>query len=133
MVCVDYTLYQNTSLNCNNSRFCFRQWRPCDVQNRSSRRNHLDQIGINLFNFSFNHSINEIRNLAGDNVTLVGNVPPRDIMANGKDQDVRDTVREILNSLQDKRRLILSCGGGMIQDTSTENIQTFLETALENS
>ena len=32
-------------------------------------------MGVNLFNFSFNHSLGEIRELAGDDVVLLGNIP----------------------------------------------------------
>ena len=36
-----------------------------------------------MFNFSFEHSLGEIRELAGNEVVLVGNIPPRDVLAGG--------------------------------------------------
>ncbi|HOE25102.1 MAG TPA: uroporphyrinogen decarboxylase family protein, partial [Bacteroidales bacterium] len=53
---------------------------------------YLKETGINLFNFSFNHSITEMRKLAGDGIILLGNLPPRDILAKGTPADVEAGV-----------------------------------------
>lgn len=74
---------------------------------------HLAGIGINLFNFSHEHPINEMQTLTGDQVTLLGNIPPRDVLAAGTPGEVAASVQAILDSLDDTRRVILSCGGGM--------------------
>jgi len=94
---------------------------------------YLKEIGINLFNFSFNHKIDEIRQLAGDSVTLLGNLPPRDVLAMGKPADVEAGVKSMMASVSDRKRIIWSCGGGMPPDASTENICTFVKTVRENS
>jgi uroporphyrinogen decarboxylase len=90
---------------------------------------HLAELGVNLFNFSHTHPIAEMRKLAGPDVTLLGNIPPRDVLASGTPDDVAASVEELLNSLDDKKRVILSCGGGMPPGVSTENIKAFLKTA----
>ncbi len=90
---------------------------------------HLHDIGVNLFNFSHEHPINEMRRLTGDTVTLLGNIPPRDVLAQGTPDGVRDAVRTLVDTLEDRRRVILSCGGGMPPNVSTENIQAFIEAA----
>jgi uroporphyrinogen decarboxylase len=87
---------------------------------------YLAQIGVNLFNFAFEHSLGEMRQRAGDTVTLLGNIPPRDVLAQGTPEEVAAGVRDALESLDDRRRIILSCGGGMPPDVPTENIQAFL-------
>ncbi|HDP35889.1 MAG TPA: uroporphyrinogen decarboxylase [Candidatus Hydrogenedentes bacterium] len=87
---------------------------------------HLADIGVNLFNFSHEHAMNEMRKHAGDAVTLLGNIPPRDVMAQGAPDAVRDRVSQLLRELDDPRRVILSCGGGMPPGVSTENIRAFL-------
>ena len=89
----------------------------------------LAEIGINIFNFSFNHSLAQMRQLCGESVALLGNLPPRDVMALGTPDDVRRGVRAMLEPLADKRGLILSVGGGMSPKTPTANIEAFLETA----
>lgn len=88
---------------------------------------HLSEMNVNIFNFSFNHSLNEIRQLGGESVVLLGNIPPRDVMAQGTPDDVRNSVAASLASINDKRRLILSCGGGMPPNSSTANVEAFCE------
>ena len=92
---------------------------------------YLKEIGVNLFNFSFNHSINEIRLLAGDSVTLLGNIPPRDVLAIGSPDDVRAGVSKMIKTCNDHSRIIWSCGGGMAPDTPTRNIREFIQAVKE--
>jgi uroporphyrinogen-III decarboxylase len=87
---------------------------------------HLTEIGVNLFNFSFQHSLTEMKELTNNTVTLLGNIPTRDVLAAGTPEDVHNSVKEALESVSDKSRIILSCGGGMPQDVSTENIEAFI-------
>jgi uroporphyrinogen-III decarboxylase len=86
---------------------------------------HLAEMGCNLFNFSFEHGLDEIRTLAGDSVTLLGNIPPRDVMAQGTPAHVTRSVTEALASLDDRHRIILSCGGGTPPGVPTENFDAF--------
>ncbi|MEA3367294.1 MAG: uroporphyrinogen decarboxylase family protein [Planctomycetota bacterium] len=90
---------------------------------------HLAQVGVNLFNFSHEHSLAEMKEWTGRQVALVGNIPPRDVLASGTPDDVRDAVRAALDGVEDTTRLILSCGGGMPPGAGTENIEAFVEAA----
>jgi uroporphyrinogen-III decarboxylase len=92
---------------------------------------YLKEIGVNLFNFSFNHSINEIRSLAGNSITLLGNIPPRDILAMGSPADVHCSVSNMISTCEDHSRIIWSCGGGMAPDTPSENIRAFIKAVKE--
>ena len=94
---------------------------------------YLKEIGINLFNFSFSHPIDEMRRLAGDSVTLLGNLPPRDVLAMGTPADVEAGVISMMRSVSDGKRIIWSCGGGMPPDASTENLRTFITTVRNYS
>jgi len=87
---------------------------------------YLKEMGINLFNFSFEHSLTEMRKLAGPEITLLGNLPPRDIMAAGTPEQVYEEAKKMYNSIEDKRRIIWSVGGGMPQGVSSENIRAFV-------
>jgi len=89
----------------------------------------LPETGVNLFNFSFQHTLAEMKELTNDTVTLLGNIPTRDVLAAGSPDDVRSSVKAALDSVEDKSRIILSCGGGMPPDVSTENIEAFLSAA----
>ena len=86
---------------------------------------HLADIGVNLFNFGFEHGLAKMRELTGAEVTLLGNIPPRDVLAAGTPADVEASVAEALASVDDHSRIILSCGGGMPPGVSTENIEAF--------
>ena len=44
----------------------------------------------------------------------------------GTADEVRRSVKVALDSVADKRRIILSCGGGMPPNVLTENIEAFL-------
>ena len=87
---------------------------------------YLAEIGVNLFNFSYQHTLAEMKELTRNSVTLLGNIPGRDVLAAGTPEDVRKSVEAALDSVADKSRIILSCGGGMPPDVSTENIEAFL-------
>jgi len=90
---------------------------------------HLDAMGVNLFNFSHLHSMQEMRAAAGDGVTLLGNIPPRDVLALGTPDEVRLCVRDTMTTLDDTRRMVLSCGGGIPPGVSTANIEAFIAAA----
>lgn len=90
---------------------------------------YLPQIGVNLFNFSFQHTLDRMKELTNNAVTLLGNIPTVDVLAAGKPEDVRNSVKAALESVSDKSRIILSCGGGMPPDVSTQNIEAFLSSA----
>jgi uroporphyrinogen-III decarboxylase len=90
---------------------------------------YLARMGVNLLNFSYQHSLAEMKELTDGAVALLGNIPTRDVLAAGTPDDVRDSVKAALDSVDDKRRIILSCGGGMPPDVPTENIEAFLSAA----
>lgn len=89
----------------------------------------LEEIGVNLFNFSHKHSLSEMREWTGGKVALLGNIPPRDVLAKGTPEEVSETVRRTIDGVEDRTRLILSCGGGMPPGAPTENIRAFLKSA----
>jgi len=86
----------------------------------------IREMGVNLYNFSFEHSINEIRALAGEDVVLLGNLPPRDVLAAKTPAEVEAETIKMIQEVSDKRRIIWSCGGGMPPHVATENINAFL-------
>ncbi len=94
---------------------------------------YLDEIGVNIFNFSFEHSIAQMRELTGDSVVLLGNIPPRDVLANGSPEGVRESVVEMMESAGDTSSVIWSCGGGIPPDVPTENIRAFISAIGDQS
>lgn len=89
----------------------------------------LADVGINLFNFSFLHSIEEMKQWTGGKVTLLGNIPPRDVLALGSPEQVSESLAASLAGVKDTSRIILSCGGGMPDGVSNANLNAFIKTA----
>ncbi len=92
---------------------------------------YLKEMGVHLFNFSFEHSMKEIRELAGPEIALIGNLPPRDVLAMKSPETVREETRKMVREFGDTNRVIWSCGGGMPPNVTTENILAFKETIDE--
>ncbi len=90
----------------------------------------LADAGVNLFNFGFEHPIADMRERVGPDVTLLGNIPPRDVLAAGTPEDVRRCVADMKQTLNhDYLRVIFSCGGGLPPGVPSENLQAFLDEA----
>jgi uroporphyrinogen decarboxylase len=91
----------------------------------------LREMGVNLFNPGFEVPLAQLRALAGPEVTLLGSVPPRDVLALGTPGDVGRAVRAQRATTAGQARIILSCGGGMPPGVSTANIRAFIAAAAE--
>jgi uroporphyrinogen-III decarboxylase len=87
---------------------------------------NLETMGVNMFNFSFNHSMGEIRELAGPNVILVGNIPARDVLGSGTPAQVEGAVKKAFGEIANHEKIIWSAGGGMPPDVHDENIHAFV-------
>jgi uroporphyrinogen decarboxylase len=70
-----------------------------------------------------------MRQRAGPAVTLLGNLPPRDVLAAGTPDDVRKGVRAMMKPMPDLRRVVLSCGGGLPPGVPTANLEAFIAAA----
>jgi uroporphyrinogen decarboxylase len=91
----------------------------------------LPAMGVNLFNMGFDITLNELKTLTENKVVLLGNIPPRDVLGSGAPGDVNRVTTELIDSLQDKSRVIMSCGGGMPPGVKSENIAAFID-AVKN-
>jgi uroporphyrinogen-III decarboxylase len=86
----------------------------------------LPEIGINLFNMGFDITLNELKQLTQNKITLLGNIPPRDVLASGENSKITEVTNGLVNSLEDKSRVIFSCGGGMPPNVSSDALRTFI-------
>ncbi|MBN1406401.1 MAG: hypothetical protein JW956_01350 [Calditrichaceae bacterium] len=87
----------------------------------------LPEIGINLFNMGFDVSLSELKELTQNQITMLGNLPPRDVLAGADAAFVSGKTIEMIDALKDRTRIIASCGGGMPPDVSSENIKAFIK------
>jgi uroporphyrinogen-III decarboxylase len=86
----------------------------------------LPEAGINFLNFGIQHTLAEMKLWTNNRIALLGNIPPRDVLASGTPADVSRSVADMLNALEDRTRLMVSCGGGMPPGAPTENIQALI-------
>lgn len=90
---------------------------------------YYPELGINLYNPGIQMTAKDLIEGTKHRTTILGNIPPRDVLAAGSPQDVENAVKELLASINDTSRLMLSCGGGMPPAVSTENIRAFISSA----
>jgi uroporphyrinogen-III decarboxylase len=88
----------------------------------------LPEMGVNLYNMGFDVSLSELKQWTDNRITLLGNLPPRDVLAAKDPAGVSAATAQLLDTLKDKSRVIFSCGGGMPPGVSTENIRAFIRT-----
>ena len=102
-----------------------------DTDFRASVR-HYPDMGVNLYNPGIQMGINEIKEVTDNRLTVLGSIPPRDVLAAGTPEQVERETALLLNGLKDKSRVILSCAGGMPPGVTTENICVMLRMLRAN-
>jgi uroporphyrinogen-III decarboxylase len=80
----------------------------------------------------FDVTLNELKQMTQNKVTMLGNIPPRDVLANGTLENVVQKTNELIKSLENRTHVIMSCGGGMPPAVSSEKINIFWETVKTN-
>ncbi|MBN1600696.1 MAG: hypothetical protein JW915_03760 [Chitinispirillaceae bacterium] len=88
----------------------------------------LPKMNVNLFNMGFDVSLKNLKEITHNKVTLLGNLPPRDVLAKGDAIDIKEKTINMLATLEDKSRIIVSCGGGMPPGVTSESINLFVKT-----
>jgi len=91
----------------------------------------LPEMGVNLFNMGFETNLNVLKEKTGNRVTMLGNIPPRDVLAGGTPDQVRAAVMDLAESLVSTERVLFSCGGGMPPGVKTENLRAFIHAVQE--
>jgi uroporphyrinogen-III decarboxylase len=91
----------------------------------------LAEANFDVFNFSHEVDIGEVKAKMGHRVALMGNIPPLDVGVRGTPADVARWARECLDKGAPGGGMILSFGGGVSPGTPPENIDALLEAARE--
>jgi uroporphyrinogen decarboxylase len=90
---------------------------------------YYSELGINLYNPGTHMTISELKVATNNTIAILGNIPPRDVLAAGNPSDVAKVVKDMIAGVKDKSKFILSCGGGMPPAVSSENINAFIQAA----
>jgi uroporphyrinogen-III decarboxylase len=91
----------------------------------------LAEANFDVFNFSHETDIAEVKAKMGHRVALMGNVPPLDVGVRGTPAQVASWARKCLDSGAPDGGMILSFGGGVSPGTPPENIDALLGAARE--
>jgi uroporphyrinogen decarboxylase len=85
-------------------------------------------MNVNFFNMGFEVTLKDLKEMTNNKVTMLGNLPPRDVLAKGDPSEIKEKTTSMLAALQDKTRIVASCGGGMPPGVTSESIRLFLKT-----
>ena len=88
---------------------------------------HYPDMGVNLFNPGVQMGVNQIKEVTNNKLTVLGSIPPRDVLAAGTPEQVRQATQTQLHELNNKAHFILSCAGGMPPGVTTDNIRALLQ------
>lgn len=88
---------------------------------------YYPEMGVNMYNMAFDTSLNQLKKETDNKIVMLGNIPPRDVLAAGTEQNIKESVADMMDDLDDYSRVLLSCGGGMPPNVSTGNIQAFCQ------
>lgn len=94
---------------------------------------YYPEIGINLYNPGLDLSINEIHEATNNQLVVLGNLPPRDVLATCSPEDVYQQTQKMVKEVKDKSKLLASCGGGMPPKVSSENINAFVKAVKDST
>lgn len=94
---------------------------------------YLNEIGINLFNMGYKTSLNELKEITGNRITMMGNISPLETLTRGTPEQIDQNVNELITGLDDRKHVLFSCGGGMPPGVSSENIRQFVESVSKYS
>ncbi len=95
--------------------------------NRYTTFPHIADLGVNLFNFSYQAQLGEASGLLGPKVAILGNLPPLDLLTRGTPEEIGAAVRAQLAERPADCRLMLSAGGGASPGMPKENLKAMLE------
>ncbi len=102
----------------------------CDTDNDSMYR-FLNDLQINIFNFTHLIDISKARECVGSKVCLMGNVPPLEVLSQARPEEVKVRVLKCLSSHASRSGILLSAGGGVSPGTPKRNIEALAAAARE--
>jgi len=89
------------------------------------------EANFDVFNFSHEANIAEVKAIMGHRVALMGNVPPLSVAGREPPDVVKRHALECLNKAAPGGGMILSLGGGVSMGTPAESLDAMLEAARE--
>ena len=95
---------------------------------------YMDDMGVDLLNFTHKKDIGNVRSQTGSKVTLLGNIPPMSTARNTPDEVyalAKDCINRYIEVNGDTKRLLLSLGGGAPMGAKAECLNAVIKAAKE--
>ena len=92
---------------------------------------YLEELGVDVFNFTHKKDIAEVKKKVGRKVVLLGNVPPMSLVKESP-ETVKAQTESVIRSYMDAnggdfRGLLVSTGGGMPMGASYQNTRALID------
>ncbi len=88
---------------------------------------HMANSGVDALSLDAPCDLKDVASRVPDNVVLMGNISPVNVMLRGDEKMVRKEVKALLESMKGIRNFILSTGCECPPETPHSNIRTFME------
>jgi len=95
---------------------------------------YMEDLGADLFNFTHEKDISDVRTKTGANVTLLGNVPPMSLARSTPEEvygSAKKCIDSYISSAGSTKGLLLSIGGGVPMGAKGECIDALIRAAKE--
>ncbi len=99
--------------------------------NRYTTFPYIAELGVQLFNFSHQAELGEAFRLLGPKVSVLGNLPPLELLTRGTPEKVARAVKALVASRPEGCRLMLSAGGGASPGMPKDNLRAMLDALAE--
>ncbi len=94
---------------------------------------YFNDLNISAFSLDNRSSIREAMEVMGKDMTILGNVPPVEVMMNGNREDINKAVKHCTEEGSlNPRGYILGFGCDLPYETSEENINSYMDAAAYN-
>lgn len=90
---------------------------------------HLPKAGFDVFNFSHEMDITDVKAALGPQIALLGNVAPLSLLVRGTPEEVEEAARLCIEKAAPGGGFILSAGGGVSPGTPAANLDALIRAA----
>ncbi len=84
---------------------------------------NMKSLDMDVFNFSHELDFGKVRSAGEGNWALMGNIPPVDVLSRGSRKDLKASLVNIKDKINNPKGIILSAGGGVAPGTPVKNIK----------
>ena len=93
----------------------------------------LAEAGVEVFHIGYDVDMISAKSKIGDRVSLLGNIPPLEVLKIGTVQTVKEACTTLIQNMSEEGGFILSTGGFINTGTPTENIDAMIETVANHT